>query len=251
MSWRGKTVIITGASSGIGFALAMLLAARGARLGVLARREDLLQNLVAETRQAGGTVEAEIADVTDRRPLADAIAKLETRLGPTDVLIANAGVSLTGGGAEAVETMMRVNFLGVVHAFDAVLSGMLQRGSGHLVAISSLAAFKGLPGSGGYCASKAAVNSYCESLRIEHAPRGIAVTAVCPGFIRTAMTDGQTHPMPFLMDAGEAAERIAGALLRRPAVYRFPWMMWRLMKMTRWLPDSVVRRWVMPVETKS
>jgi len=251
MDWRGKTVLITGASSGIGLALAKLLAARGARLAVLARRDDLLQKLVAEVRGAGGTIEAEVADVTDRRALAEAIAKVEARLGPTDVLIANAGVSLTGNAEGNVEAMMRVNFLGVVHAFEIALPGMLARGSGHLVAISSLAAYKGLPGSGGYCASKAAVNAYCESLRIEHAPRGIAVTVVCPGFIRTPMTDGQPHPMPLLMDADRAAERIARALLRRPALYHFPWLMHRLMRVTRWLPDSVIRRRVMPVETKS
>ncbi len=250
MSWQGKTVVITGASSGIGSALAKELAGRGARVGVLARRQDYLQKLVNDVRAAGGTIEEEPGDVTDRSGLRDAIDTLETKLGPIDVLIANAGVSFPSGAdplaSEDVETMMRVNYLGVVYAFDAVLPGMLKRGAGQLVAISSLAAYKGLPGSAGYCASKAAVNTFCESLRIELGPRGVAVTAVCPGFIRTPMTAAQTNPMPFLMDADEAARRIANALLRRPAVYNFPWLMFRLMRITRWLPDRVIRRRVMP-----
>ncbi len=250
MNWQGKTVVITGASSGIGSALAKELAGRGARVGVLARRQDYLQKLVIDVRASGGTIEAEPCDVTDRSGLRAAIDTLEAKLGPIDVLIANAGVSFPSGAdpvaSEDVETMMRVNFLGVVHAFEAVLPGMLKSGAGHLVAISSLAAYKGLPGSAGYCASKAAVNTFCESLRIELGPRGVAVTAVCPGFIRTPMTAAQTHPMPFLMDADEAARRIANALPRRPAVYNFPWLMFRLMRMLRWLPDRVIRRRVMP-----
>ncbi len=255
MAWQGKTVVITGASSGIGWALAKELAARGARVGILARRPEYLQKLVEEIRLAGGIVEAEPSDVSDRTALVEAIGKLESRLGSTDVLIANAGVSAPSGGdpvdSDAVETMMRVNYLGVVYAFEAVLPGMLQRGSGHVVAVSSLAAYKGLPGSAGYCASKAAVNSFCEALRIELRPRGVAVTAICPGFIRTPMTAAQTNPMPFLMDADAAAKRIAEALLRRPGVYNFPWLMYRLMKITRWLPDRVIRRRVLPPPTKS
>ena len=250
MTWQGKTVVITGASSGIGSALAKELAKRGARVGVLARRQDYLQKLVDDVRATGGTVEAEPGDVTDRSGLRKAIETLETKLGPVDALIANAGVSFPSGAdpvaVDDVEMMMRVNFLGVVHAFDAVLPGMLLRGVGQLVAISSLAAYKGLPGSAGYCASKAAVNTFCESLRIELGPRGVAVTAVCPGFIRTPMTAAQTNPMPFLMDADVAARRIADALLRRPAVFNFPWLMSRLMRITRWLPDRVIRRRVMP-----
>ena len=255
MGWRGTTVVITGASSGIGWALAKELAARGARVGISARRPELLEKLVGEIRASGGIVEAETGDVADRSALAEAIGKLESRLGPTDVLIANAGVSAPSGGdpvnSDAVETMLRVNYLGVVYAFEAVLPGMLRRSAGHIVAVSSLAAYKGLPGSAAYCASKAAVNVFCEALRIELRPRGVAVTAICPGFIRTPMTAAQTNPMPFLMDAAAAAKRIADALLRRPGVYNFPWLMYRLMKITRWLPDRVILRGVLPSTTKS
>ena len=138
--------------------------------------------------------------------------------------------------------MVRVNLLRVAYAFEAVMESMLARRSGHLVAISSLAAYKGLPGSAGYCATKAAVNTYCEGLRIELHGRGVAVTCVCPGFVRTEMTAGKTHPMPLVMDADAAARRILGALPRRPKVYNFPRRMSFLMKLTRWLPDWFIAR---------
>jgi short-subunit dehydrogenase len=246
MSFSGRTAVITGASSGIGRELAKILAANGARVGVTARRADLLDELVREVRTAGGTIESAVADVADRAALGDAIRSLEMKLGPVDLLIANAGVGLPSGAGpghiEAVERMMRVNFLGVAYSFDAVLDGMLARKSGHLVAVSSLAAYKGLPGSAGYCASKSAVNAYCEGLRIEMRSRGVTVTCVCPGFIDTPMTRKNDRPMPWLMQADEAARRIVAALQRKPAVYNFPWQMRLVMWLTKWAPDWYVAR---------
>src|SRR5262249_43964114 len=151
-----------------------------------ARRGELLDALAAEARAAGGQIATVAADVGDRTAVGDAIRSLEASLGPIDLLIANAGVGLPTGAIAMnvpdVETMMRVNFLGCVYAFEAVLPGMVSRGRGHIVGISSLAAYKGLPGSAGYCASKAALNAYLEGLRIELRAKGVAVTAVCPGF---------------------------------------------------------------------
>ncbi len=246
MGFAGLTAVVTGASSGIGRALATALAAKGARVGVTARRGDMLDELVREVRSSGGTIEAATADVADRAAITAAIHRLEATLGPTDLLIANAGVGLPSGvgpdHVAAVEQMVRVNLLGVVYAFDSVLPGMLARKSGHLVAVSSLAAYKGLPGSAGYCASKAAVNAYCEGLRIELRSRGVAVTCVCPGFIDTPMTAKNPKPMPFLMTADEAARRIVTALRRKPAVFNFPWPMRLLMGLSKWVPDWYIAK---------
>lgn len=244
MSLPYTTAVVTGASGGIGRAVAVALAARGVRVGATARRADRLDQLAAEVRAAGGTIETAVADVGDRDRIVPAVRGLAEKLGPIDLLIANAGVSDESGAdpqnVPGVERMLRVNFLGVVYAFEAVLPDMLNRKSGHLVAISSLAAYKGLPGSAGYCASKAAVNAYCEGLRIELRPRGVTVTAVCPGFVRTDMTADKAHPMPYLMSADEAARRIVTALPRRPAVFDFPAPMRLLMWLAKWAPDWYV-----------
>ncbi|OWK34853.1 SDR family NAD(P)-dependent oxidoreductase [Fimbriiglobus ruber] len=246
MSFAGKTAVVTGASSGIGRALAVGLAKQGARVGATARRADLLADLVREVRATGGTIEAAPADATDQKALTAAIHELAGKLGPVDLLIANAGVALPSGAdpmnVPGVEEMMRVNFLGAVYAFEAVMASMLARGSGHLVAISSLAAFKGLPGSAGYCASKAAIKTYCEGLRIELSARGVAVTCVCPGFIDTPMTKQNKDPMPFLMSADAAAERILRALPGRPGVYSFPKAMRILMGLARAAPDRFIAK---------
>jgi len=246
MTFADKVVVVTGASSGIGRALAVALTLRKARVGVTARRTQLLDELVHQVRANGGTIEALPGDVADRNSTLEAVRGLAAKLGPVDVLIANAGVGQTAGADPmnvlSFEQMVRVNLLGVAHAFEAVMESMLARKSGHLVAISSLAAYKGLPGAAGYCATKAAVNTYCEGLRIELRNRGVAVTCICPGFIKTEMTAAKTHPMPLLMETDEAAERIVRALKRRPGVYNFPWRMSLLMKLIRWLPDWLIAR---------
>lgn len=241
-----RTAILTGASSGIGRALAVRLAAEGVRVGAVARRADRLAELAAEIRSSGGTVETAVADVAERQSVHTAYARLAAALGPVDQVIANAGFgeSLPADHPDHVanlEHTTRVNYLGVVYTFEAALPAMLARGCGHLVAIASLAAYKGLPGAAAYCASKAAVFSYCESVRIELRGR-VAVTCVCPGFVTTAMTSRNPGPMPFVMPADEAARRIARALRRRPGVYDFPWAMRRLMWLSRWAPDRIIAR---------
>ena len=163
-----------------------------------------------------------------------------------DLLIANSGVGqptpLEPQDVPLVETMFKVNTLGVIYAIEGVLPQMLQRGRGHLAAVSSLAAYKGMPGESAYCASKAAVNVFMEGLRIQLRRRGIAVTTICPGFVTTEMTQHHKFPMPWLMDADQAARLIARALLKKKKKYTFPWQMGVLMWLTRFAPDWFVAR---------
>lgn len=246
MSFANQVAVVTGASSGIGRALAKALAGEGARVGLIARRRDQLEALAGEIAAAGGTAALAVADVGDRGQVGGAVEEVRGRLGPVDLLVANAGVGaptlLDPMNVSDVEKMMRVNVLGVVNAVAAVLPEMLRRGRGHLAAVSSLAAYKGLPGESGYCSSKAAVNAFLEGLRIQLRGRGVAVTTICPGFVKTPMTDVNDFPMPWLLRADEAARRIVGALRRRKKVYNFPWQLTLLMKLTAWLPDWVVAR---------
>jgi short-subunit dehydrogenase len=244
MSFAGQVALLTGASSGIGQALARALAADGCKVGLLARRREPLEALVAEITRANGVAAFAVADVQERVPTVAALRDLAARLGEVDLLVANAGVGietrLQPFNVEAMEKVIRVNLLGVLYAIEAVLPDMLRRGCGHLAAVSSLGAYKGLPGSQAYCASKAAINTFMEGLRIQLHGSGIAVTTICPGFVRTPMTQKNSFAMPWLMEPDAAARRIVGALKRRVKVYNFPWQMTLLMKLTRWAPDGVL-----------
>jgi short-subunit dehydrogenase len=244
MAFADQVAVITGASSGIGWALAKKLAALGCKVGLVARRQDKLQALAREIGEAGGVAAGAAADVGDRAQTLAAIHGLGKQLGPVDLLIANAGVGmptkLDPMNMTDIEEMFRVNTLGVVYSIEAVLPDMLRRGRGHLAAVSSLAAYKGMPGESAYCASKAAVNQYLEGLRIHLRDKGIAVTVLCPGFVRTPMTALNAFHMPWLLEADEAARLMVRALRRRRKVFNFPWQTSLLIKMTRWLPDWVM-----------
>jgi short-subunit dehydrogenase len=248
MSFANQVAIITGASSGIGWWLAKLLAGQSCRVGLIARRKDKLDALAAEIRQAGGTAAVAVADVAEQQQTFTAIDAVRAELGPVDLLIANSGVARTTllepPNTDEVVQMIRVNLFGVIYAINAVLPEMLQRGRGHLAAVSSLAAYKGFPGESGYCASKVGINAYMEGLRIQLRRRGIAVTTICPGFVRTPMTQDNPFPspQPWLMDADRAARLIVRALRRRRKVYNFPWQTTLLMRALRWLPDWILAR---------
>jgi len=230
--------IITGASTGIGRALAIGLARRGVAVGLVARSEVRLGALADEIRTAGGTAVVAPADVSERDAVFDAVSTIESELGVLDLAIANAGIGQEQDDLDAAEYLYRVNLFGAVSLFRAVLPGMRKEGRGHLVGIASIAGYQAFPGRGAYCGSKAAMRMELEALRAELGPEGIAVTCVNPGFIRTPLTDRHEFDMPFLMDAEPAARRILGAIRKRKAVYDFPWRMSMLSRVLRWMPRS-------------
>jgi len=236
---RPRNVFITGASSGIGAALARQYAARGASVGLFARRAAELAALAASLPD--GRAAAYTGDVCEAEALARAGADFIARFGPPDVVIANAGISqgvLTGQAEDlpAFRAVFDTNVLGLVHTFAPFLAAMNAAGQGALVGIASIAGFRGLPGSGAYSASKAAAISYLESLRVEQRGTGVAVLTVCPGYIATPMTEHNPYPMPFLLDADEAARRIVRAIDHRKRFYVLPWQMALVGRMLRILP---------------
>jgi short-subunit dehydrogenase len=246
MRFADQVAIITGASSGIGWALAQSLAAEGCKVGLVARRREQLAALAAEIESRGGTTAVGVADVAAREEAVAVIREVGARLGPVDLLIANAGVgaptTVSPFNVGEVEKMFRVNVLGVIYSLEAVLPQMLERRRGHLAAISSLAAYKGLPGESGYTSSKAAVNVFMEGLRVQLRSKGIAVTTICPGFVKTPMTEVNEFKMPWVLTAEEAARRIVHALKRKRKVYNFPWQLSLFMKLAGWAPDWLVER---------
>jgi NADP-dependent 3-hydroxy acid dehydrogenase YdfG len=237
--------LVTGASSGIGSALARLLAAEGHAVGLLARREDRLRALADAIHDAGGRALAVRADVRDRAAVAEAVRAVVSGLGSVDLLVLNAGTSVPTDplalSAEAIRTEVEVNLMGAVHALEAVIPSMRARGRGHVAAISSLAGWRGLPGAAGYCATKAALTTLIESFRLDWHAAGIRTTIVHPGFVRSELTDRLTHPLPFLMDAEKAARRIARAIRRRRKRCDFPWPMVLVAGLASRAPDFVLR----------
>jgi len=201
--------LITGAASGIGRALAVALAQEGWRIGALDCNEAGLRGLAEEL--SSPQCATAVADVTQPIPLAAAVQELERQLGPTDLLVACAGIGReTSAHAlkpEDVAAVINVNLLGVAHSVAAVLPGMLARRRGHLVALSSIASFRGLPGMLAYCASKSGVNAFMEGIRTETHGRGIDVSTICPSWVRTPMTAAIERHLPDILELDDAVRR--------------------------------------------
>lgn len=241
---HGARVFITGASSGIGAALARDYAARGATLGLLGRRTEALQAL-ADSLPPNARCHLYTVDVTDRPALAAAAADFLAREGGADIVIASAGISegtLTErpGDLAVFDSVFATNVGATVATFAAFIPSMKNAsGPRRLVALGSVAGIRGLRGAGAYCASKAAVHSYAEALRLEMRPHGIRVVTIAPGYIDTAMTRQNRFTMPFLMPA----DRFAAAAVRAidaGASYRvIPWQMGVAAKLLRALPNPV------------
>ena len=241
-------VFITGASSGIGAALAREYAARGAILGLAARREELLQSLAAELKTS---VAIYPLDVRDASALRDAAKDFMRRFGPPDVVIANAGVSagtLTEYAQDlpVFQEIFDINVVGLVATFQPFLSAMRERNTGSLVGIASVAGFRGLPGAGAYSASKAAALCYLESLRVELRGSGVMVTTLCSGYIRTSMTEKNPYPMPFMLAVDDAARRFIRAIEGRKSRVTIPLQMgvvgYLLKRLPNWLYDRALSR---------
>lgn len=243
--WSQKTALITGASSGIGRALAVELGRRGASVGLIARREEELLKVADELEKAGGRALVLPADVRSAEEVNKAAGRAVDLWGRVDVLVANAGIATVQGSAELragdVSDLIAVNFIGASNSVAAVLPHMLERKGGHLVAISSLASYRGLPKSAAYSASKAAMSTFFESLRVDLAKGGIKVTIIHPGFIRTPLTSGRKK-LPYLVEVDVAALKIVRAVERGRKTYAFPWQLAGLARLARFMPAGLYDR---------
>lgn len=245
-----RVVVITGASSGLGAALAASYAGPQTVLGLIGRNPERLAAAVARCRAAGASVTSAALDVGDGAALAAWLTAFD-REHPTELLVANAGISAgpdldTAGEPE--ETTLRqieTNLIGAVHTIAPMVPLMCGRGRGRIVAIASIAAYRGLPYSPGYCASKAALRAYAEALRPRLAPQGVGVTVVCPGFFSSPMTDRWEGPTPFLASGERAARIVKRGIDRGRSRISFPLPLVFGMRFCdlapAWLGDKILR----------
>jgi short-subunit dehydrogenase len=239
MKFDGSRVWITGASSGIGEALAHELAGRGALVAISARRADRLEQLAAGTEMV-----PVIVDVSDRDSVLEAEQTVRGELGGIDMAVLNAGtygqMDVTAWDTAAYRRHVDVNLMGLVHGVEAVLPAMRRARSGRIVGVASVAGYRGFPSSEAYGSTKAAQINLLESLRIDLLPLGVRVSTVCPGFVRTDLTAQNSFRMPWLLETDDAARRIADGLEKDKAEIVFPLPMMLAMKAVRVIP---VRPW--------
>ncbi|HYW29743.1 MAG TPA: SDR family NAD(P)-dependent oxidoreductase [Gaiellales bacterium] len=239
MRFDGSRVWITGASSGIGEALAHELAGRGSHVAISARRSDRLEQVAAGTGMVPVTV-----DVSDRDSVIEAERTVRGELGGIDLAVLNAGtyhqMDVTAWDSAVYRRHVDVNLMGLVHGIEAVLPAMRRARSGRIVGVASVAGYRGFPSSEAYGSTKAAQINLLESLRIDLLPLGVRVSTVCPGFVRTDLTAQNTFRMPWLIEPDDAARRIADGLEKDKAEIVFPLPMMLAMKAVRVVP---VRPW--------
>jgi short-subunit dehydrogenase len=237
-----KTILITGASSGIGASLAVGYAEQGITLYILGRDAARLEAVAEQCRARGADVQISIMDVTDKEAMADAIARMDDA-SPIDLVIANAGIS--NGSFEGDETVAMaekvfdVNFSGVINTIHPLIERMKARGRGHIAIMSSLAGICALPSAPAYSASKAAVRVYGDALRGMLRPYKIAVSVICPGWISTPLTDKNSFPMPFIMPVERATHIIMRNLKKKKARIAFPFSLYAALRMIAFLPVCV------------
>jgi short-subunit dehydrogenase len=256
MSSTGQVVVVTGAASGIGQELCRLFARRGARIGLVDREEDKLEAFANDLRRTGIACAMAAADVRRREAVRDAVRGIVSALGPVDILIPSAGICRASTVHDLrvsdLEEIVGTNFLGMVYMIEAVLPAMLERGSGQIVGISSMAGVRGIPFEPAYSASKAAMAVYLESLRTELRPLGITVTTVFPGYVQTPLFDEINAMMGADMSSGRAFTQEAAAVTimraidrRRSHVY-FPLPLGLSVRLSHLMPprlyDRVMRR---------
>lgn len=237
---------VTGAGKGIGRALAKRLAAEGWQVAASARTEAELVSLAEEAAGSAGGVHAYPLDVTDAEKTGACVARIEDTLGALDMAVLNAGTHIPVGvddfSAAPFRTLMEVNFFGVVYGLEHVLPRFIGRKRGHVVVVSSLAGYRGLPTTAAYGASKAALINMCEALKPELDAKGIRLTLVNPGFVETPLTDRNPFPMPFLIPVEDAVDRIMAGLKGASFEISFPRPFALIMKFLRILPYGLYFR---------
>lgn len=249
MSRRQSLVFITGASSGIGQALAARYLAEGWRVALVARREAAMAQWVSEQGVLPDQVRVYGADVRDDAQVGAAVQRCLTEMGVPDVVVANAGISVgvdlsLAEDLPVLRDLYQTNVLAMAATFQPFIAPMVQRGSGTLVGVASVAAARGLPGHAGYCGSKAAVVAMCETLRGELAPQGVKVVTLTPGYIDTPLTRENDYPMPFLMTPDAFAQAAFKAIARGARQPVIPWPMGVVYRVLRLLPNAWLDRLV-------
>ena len=239
-----KLVFITGASSGLGQALALRFHQSGYRLALVARRTNDVKSWASAMNMGSDSFEIYSADVSDMASIVAAGQACLATQGVPDVVIANAGISIGMdstflGDLDVMAKTFATNNTGLAATFHPFIEAMLQRGSGALVGIGSVAGIRGLPGHGAYCASKAAVIAYCESLRGELRATGVKVVTICPGYIDTPLTQKNSYAMPFLMPSDAFADKAFLAIEAGSSYRVIPWQMGVVAKLLRLLPNAV------------